>query len=69
MPTRKRRLWLQVSDEPVCRLYALWRRERDVPQSHGTEQAGLKSSAARVSAPLGDGITRKRRSAWWKGDS
>jgi len=59
MPTRKRRLWLPMSREPVCRLYALWRRERDVAQFHVTERAGPKDSATRVFAPPGGGRARK----------
>lgn len=60
MPIRKRRLWLPLSGEPVCRLYALWRRERDVAQFHGAEQTGLDGSTARVLAPPGEDGTQQR---------
>jgi hypothetical protein len=66
MPTRNRRLWLPMSGEPVCRLFALWRRERDLAQFCGTAPADLTGSAARVSGPLTEGLARKRHSAWWK---
>jgi hypothetical protein len=59
MPIRKRRRWLPMSGEPVCRLYALWRRERDVAQFHGTERTGLNGSKATVLAPPGEDSTRK----------
>lgn len=60
MPTRKRRLWLPMSREPVCRLYALWRRERDVAQFHVTERTGSKDSATRVFAPPGGSSHEER---------
>jgi hypothetical protein len=68
MPTRKRRWWLHMSAEPVCHLFALWRRERDLAQFDGAEPADLTGSAARLSGPPSDSGARKRRSAWWKDD-
>jgi hypothetical protein len=68
MSTRKRRWWLHMSAEPVCQLFALWRRERDDARFCGTDPADRMSAAARVSGPLGDTGAQKRRSAWWKDD-
>jgi hypothetical protein len=68
MPNLKRRLWLQMSGEPVCQLFALWRRERDDGRFCGTDPADRTGSAARLSGPPGDAGARKRRSASWKDD-
>jgi hypothetical protein len=57
-----------MSAEPVCHLFALWRRERDLAQFDGAEPTDLMGSAARLSGPPSAGGARKRWSAWWKDD-
>jgi hypothetical protein len=57
-----------MSAEPVCQLFALWRRERDDARICRTDPADRTSAAARASGPLGGSGAQKRRSAWWKDD-
>lgn len=60
MPNLKRRLWLQMSGEPVCRLFALWRRERDDARFCGTDPADRTGSAARLRAAVRAARRRRR---------